>query len=154
AAAIMVTVPTEDLRAAQGAILWKVLGFFLALTVVLVAVNSFLFTRLVSRRVGRAAGVMEQVAAQPTAQARVTDHRSDEIGAMAQAFNRMADSLRSSHLLLEQRVSERTAALQASEARFRKLIDNAADAVFVFGPDNNLVDVNQQACDSLKYTRA
>ncbi len=43
--------------------------------------------------------------------------------------------------------------LQASEARFRTLADNVADAILLRGDDGKLVDANQQACDSLGYTR-
>ena len=44
-------------------------------------------------------------------------------------------------------------ALRRSEERFRVLVEHAADAFFVFDRPGRLVDVNQQACDSLGYTR-
>ncbi|WP_165227572.1 PAS domain S-box protein [Aquisphaera insulae] len=44
-------------------------------------------------------------------------------------------------------------ALAASEARFRAYIDGAADAVFVHDALGRFLDVNQQACRSLGYTR-
>ncbi len=43
--------------------------------------------------------------------------------------------------------------LRRSEERFRVLVENAADAFFVFDRRGRLVDVNHQACDSLGYTR-
>ena len=43
--------------------------------------------------------------------------------------------------------------LQASEVRFRTLVDNVADAILLRSDDGKLVDANQQACDSLGYTR-
>jgi len=43
--------------------------------------------------------------------------------------------------------------LQASEVRFRTLVDNVADAILLRSDDGKLVDVNQQACRSLGYTR-
>lgn len=42
---------------------------------------------------------------------------------------------------------------QHSETRYKTLIQHAADAVFVFDVDARFVEVNQQACDSLGYTR-
>ncbi len=44
-------------------------------------------------------------------------------------------------------------ALGRSEDRFRRLVEQAADAIFVHDLDGNFVDVNRQACESLGYTR-
>lgn len=44
-------------------------------------------------------------------------------------------------------------ALRKSEEKFRNLIDQAADAIIVHGMDARVLDFNQQACDSLGYTR-
>jgi PAS domain S-box-containing protein len=44
--------------------------------------------------------------------------------------------------------------LKRSEARFRKLVEHAADAFFVIDPDWRVLDANQRACDSLGYTRS
>jgi len=43
--------------------------------------------------------------------------------------------------------------LQESEARFRTLVEQAADAFFLHNLEGELLDVNQRACDSLGYTR-
>lgn len=43
--------------------------------------------------------------------------------------------------------------LRDSELRFRTLVEQAADAVFVVDGSGRVVDVNQQACDSLGYSR-
>jgi PAS domain S-box-containing protein len=43
--------------------------------------------------------------------------------------------------------------LRRNEARFRGLIDQAADAIFVHDFDGRFVEVNRQACTSLGYTR-
>jgi PAS domain S-box-containing protein len=40
------------------------------------------------------------------------------------------------------------------EARYRCLIEQAADAMFVFGPDDRILDANTQASIALGYTRA
>src|SRR5215216_6382803 len=44
-------------------------------------------------------------------------------------------------------------ALGRSEDRFRRLVEQAADAIFVYDLDGNFVDVNRQACESLGYSR-
>ncbi|MDQ7784353.1 MAG: PAS domain S-box protein [Desulfomonilaceae bacterium] len=43
--------------------------------------------------------------------------------------------------------------LRKSEERFRSLIDQAADAIFVHDLDGRFLEVNQQACTSLGYAR-
>ncbi|MCI0418674.1 MAG: PAS domain S-box protein [Acidobacteria bacterium] len=44
-------------------------------------------------------------------------------------------------------------ALRESEEKFRRLVEQAADAFFVHDFDGKIIDVNQRACDSLGYTR-
>ena len=44
-------------------------------------------------------------------------------------------------------------ALRESEQRFRALVQHASDAFFLHDTDGRFIDVNQQACDSLGYTR-
>ena len=44
-------------------------------------------------------------------------------------------------------------ALKASEARFRRLVENATDSFFLHDLEGNTVDVNQHAADALGYTR-
>jgi two-component system, cell cycle sensor histidine kinase and response regulator CckA len=43
--------------------------------------------------------------------------------------------------------------LRGSEARFRTLVEQAADAIFVHGRDGRFIDVNRRACESLGYQR-
>ncbi|MEX1364916.1 MAG: PAS domain S-box protein, partial [Nannocystaceae bacterium] len=44
-------------------------------------------------------------------------------------------------------------ALERSEVRFRQLVEQAVDGIFVCDEDGTLVDVNRQACESLGYSR-
>ncbi len=45
-------------------------------------------------------------------------------------------------------------ALRESEERFRTMVEQAGDAMFLTEPDGSFIDVNQRACDALGYTRA
>ncbi|MBD2180207.1 PAS domain S-box protein [Planktothrix sp. FACHB-1355] len=59
--------------------------------------------------------------------------------------------------LLKEEIKERRRveeALRQSEKRFRSIVDQAGDAFFVQDGEGKIIDVNQQACDSLGYTRA
>ncbi len=44
-------------------------------------------------------------------------------------------------------------ALRESEARYRALIEQASDAIFLETEDDEIIDVNQKACQLLGYTR-
>ena len=44
-------------------------------------------------------------------------------------------------------------ALQATEARFRNVVDFAADVFMLHAEDGTVIDVNRQACEALGYTR-
>ena len=46
------------------------------------------------------------------------------------------------------------AALRESEGRFRHLVEQAGEAIFVHDLTGRLIDVNQEACESLGYGRA
>ncbi len=46
------------------------------------------------------------------------------------------------------------AALEASEERYRRLVDYATDAIFLHDLEGKILDVNDHACISLGYTRA
>ena len=48
---------------------------------------------------------------------------------------------------------ERELALSRSEERWGRLVEQAADAIFVHDLEGRFVDVNRQACESLGYTR-
>ncbi len=50
-------------------------------------------------------------------------------------------------------LAERNQTLAESERRFRLLVDQAADAMFLCEEDGRFADVNRMACQSLGYTR-
>jgi PAS domain S-box-containing protein len=55
---------------------------------------------------------------------------------------------------VKRRVAEQTQELRDSAERFRRLIDNVSDALFLCDhPGGKILEVNRQSCDSLGYTR-
>ena len=51
------------------------------------------------------------------------------------------------------REKEREEDLISREKRFRDIVENSKDAIFITDFDNNIINANQHACDSLGYTR-
>ena len=62
--------------------------------------------------------------------------------------------LRQSHEVLEDRVRQRTVSLSQSEERYRSLVEQTSDGIFVSGAQGNYLDVNSAGCEMLGYTRA
>jgi PAS domain S-box-containing protein len=62
---------------------------------------------------------------------RASVHSGDEVEQLADSFNATAEALQRLNEKLEARVQERTLELQRSEERYRLLLDNAAEAIFV-----------------------
>ena len=89
--------------------------------------------------------------------------KQQEMQTIASKFRAMANQVRTrQHSLeeanrnLENEINERREveiALRQSEERFRALINQAADAIFVHDLAGRFVDVNQQACTALGYDR-
>jgi signal transduction histidine kinase/DNA-binding response OmpR family regulator len=134
AGAIIVTVPTADIRSEQRSMVWLVGATFGGLAVLLVVLIHVLFRWLVHRRLREARAHMEAVASSPGTEATVPERGSDELTALARAFNDMARAVRDSYLLLEQRVAERTEQLLqanralAEECAERRRAEQAAEA--------------------------
>jgi PAS domain S-box-containing protein len=65
--------------------------------------------------------------------------RQDEFGILARSFQGMLSRLSESYSLLEQKVQERTLALQASEQRFSSILAAMLDLVWSLSPDGRRV---------------
>jgi PAS domain S-box-containing protein len=68
--------------------------------------------------------------------------RDDELGDVIAAFDQMFGQ-----------ITEAIATRKQSENRFRTLVEQAVDAFFVVDQSGRIVDVNQNACESLGYSR-
>lgn len=73
----------------------------------------------------------------------VASDRNDELGDVIAAFDQMFSQ-----------ITDAIATRKASEVRFRTLVEQAADAFFVIDAAGTIIEVNQQACDSLGYSQA
>jgi hypothetical protein len=123
--------------------------FAIALTV---EISGLLLTVSVSRGIQR--GLKEIIAttieiAKGNYSIRVKKTSTDEIGELADAFNRMADELQ--HHRIERRQSNRL--LKESEERFRLIVENIKDyAIIMLDPDGKIVSWNEGAKKIKGYT--
>lgn len=72
-----------------------------------------------------------------------------EFAPLAQSFNFLASRISA----VESEREQHLAKVEASESRFRALFDAAADAMFLVDKHARIINVNDQACRSLGYTR-
>jgi PAS domain S-box-containing protein len=117
----------------------------LAVIVVLVFGLSFLAANrirdIISEPISELATISQDISENQDYSLRAVKRGTDEIGHLVDTFNNM----------LEQ-ISERNEELQKSEQRFRALVDQAVDSFFLHDLDGNIIDVNQQVCNTLGYT--
>ncbi|MBM4084583.1 MAG: PAS domain S-box protein, partial [Planctomycetes bacterium] len=93
---------------------------------------------------------------------RVDVRSADELGVLASSFNAMATELAKSRAeieeysrSLERKVADRTAELQQSEHKYRSLMENAGDAIFLVSPsDGRMLEMNRKAEVLTGYTRS
>lgn len=77
---------------------------------------------------------------------RISIKTKDEIGMLANEFNKMTAKLEESYSNLEQKVNERTAKLKESEEKYRESINSANDAIFTLDINTaQIIDSNKKA---------
>ncbi len=117
-----------------------IMAVFFLLSVVGAVFLSRGVTREILRPIQVLLGTIRAIDEGDLSQRAVVETR-DEVGELAQAFNRMADGLQRSYATLEDQVIERTRQLTASEQRFRDIVDttdgivweaDASDCTFTF----------------------
>ncbi|WP_413174724.1 DUF3365 domain-containing protein [Anabaena azotica] len=110
--ALMIYVPTKDLRANQASMINTVLYTFIGLSIVLISLIYILFDKLVGKRIYQVSQAMNQTGLTPGVTIKIDDQGSDELARMAKIFNIMADSLDDAYCNLEQKVAVRTSELE------------------------------------------
>ncbi|MEA5575467.1 c-type heme family protein [Anabaena sp. UHCC 0451] len=110
--ALIIYVPTKDLRTNQAVMMQAFIFTFIGLTIVIVSLIYLLFDKLVGTRINQISQVMNQAALNPGYTVRINDQGRDEIGRMAKIFNRMANALDDAYANLEHKVSARTLELE------------------------------------------
>jgi PAS domain S-box-containing protein len=138
--AVMVTVPTADIRAEQAAVRWRILGIFAGLGLVVVILSFVLFERLVNRRLCQLARQAEEVASSESlslddtaGRARLQDiavHR-DEVGLLTSAFQDMIHEL----AVREKRLKQAEQDIRRSELHFRSVLENVTDIIMTVSVD-------------------
>lgn len=83
-----------------------------------------------------------KISAEKNYSLRAEKESEDEIGVLTDEFNTMLQQL-------EMRNTE----LVESQMRFRQVIEQSVDSLFIFSIDGYLVDANNEACESLGYIR-
>ena len=77
---------------------------------------------------------------------RMDIHTGDELESLANGFNKMGEALKGFYCNLEEKIKERASALKASETKYRALMEQAYDAIFLVNPENGqIMEVNLQA---------
>lgn len=134
--------PARELRAhALGALL---------LLLLLAAATALLYGRSLIAPVRQLTRTTQRIADGDLRQ-RAPAQGCDEFRQLATSFNRMADRVAEEQARLEQRVRERTTALQASEARFRGIFEYA-NAGIAFADDTGmLLQCNDRFADLVGY---
>lgn len=79
---------------------------------------------------------------------RLNIRTDDEIGELAEEFNRMAEELNRTYTTLEQRNKE----IETSEARYKDLVENSPEMIHSVNADRYFIDVNKTELDILGYT--
>lgn len=98
--------------------------------------------KIISAPVEHLTRTASNISSQKNYTLRAEKESEDEIGILTDEFNNMLTQL-------EARNNE----LIESQYRFREVIEQSVDALFIFTSDGGLVDVNHKACESLQSSR-
>ena len=127
-AAVVVEIPQRDvLNKSLGTVLVSALVGIFAIIIAIVAALST--SRAISDPIGKLAAVANSLSSGNLG-ARATVEQHDEVGELANSFNSMADQLQGVIGNLEQRIAERTDALEQQSLRLRTAAEVARDAAY------------------------
>ncbi|MEW6645945.1 MAG: EAL domain-containing protein [Pseudomonadota bacterium] len=158
---LMLAPPFDDLqlvlwvgetRAAALAPLHQLTLTYLALAA-LILLLVFFAARAIARRITQPLTALsrnaEQVAQDIFHELTTEASGSDELGQLSTAFRHMLHSLRTAHSELEQRVTERTAALRAQRNDYQMIFDAVPAFIWYFDAEGRVLRTNRRAADFL-----
>ncbi|MEI7613393.1 MAG: diguanylate cyclase [Betaproteobacteria bacterium] len=114
---------------------------------------SGLVAQRITRRLNRLADACQAISEGRTAE---IDHdpASDEIGILSRTLRQALEAYALVNVNLEKGVEEKTAALSASEKRFRDLFDKSSSVMWIIDPQSGrIVDANRSAVSFYGYPR-
>ena len=98
--------------------------------------------KIISEPVEHLTETASAITAQQDYSLRAEKESEDEIGVLTDEFNKMLGQLQIQNMELKE-----------SEARFREVVEQSVDALFIMEMDGHIVDVNYAACETLGYKR-
>ncbi len=151
---VHVAVPRYDIYAAARQQTWMliIIGLvFILLAVTLINVLTKKLTKPLSKLVDNT----KQIAAGDL-HVNIKAIQKDEVGILATSFNIMVIRLREMIEALQKSVKEirqKNIELADKEEKFRKLFEEASDAILLLHKDGTIFDCNQSACDYFKMPK-
>lgn len=140
---VIVRTPKGPILAAADALMRRNILILLATTFLALAVAYVMGDRTMVRPLRQMLAATKQFGSGDNSVRIRLDSKHDEIGALAQAFDDMAET-----------VARREGELRESEERFRGIFENVCDAMFIGDVEGRLLAVNGVACKRLGYTEA
>ena len=120
-----------------------------ALLLIAVTVISRAAARFLSLPLSELASAVERISETGRPRPVMELQRKDEFGMLARAFQSMLNRLSESYAVLEQRVDERTQALQISESKLAGILASLLDAVWSLSPDGKHVTYLSPSSDGV-----
>ncbi len=114
------------------------------------AIAVFALSTLITGPLQRIVDTTEQIAAGDFSK-RAVISSGDEVGQLAQSFNKMVERVEEWNLTLETRVQERSRELLASEKQYRLLFERNLAGVYVATEDGQVIDCNDACAQLLGY---
>ncbi len=127
-------------------------ALMVGMSLVLVVALTLALNRIITRPLDQVSAAASKMAAGDLDHSVQIDTR-DEFGALAAAFNAMADQVRDKTENLENTVNERTEALRESRERYRSLVESTVDAIVTTDKHGTITFVNKSFEKISGYSR-